>query len=203
MTARKILLLATLAVLACPTLAHAANDRQVWRDTDGQIVHNTFGACVRSRWLIGEDPCAPEVARIEWLHHTYIARAGRTVYFAFNRADLSPEARQRLKTLEGKVMAAADIRGVRIVGYADRLGTASYNLVLSKKRAETVRRYMIRRGLAKPSVTRTRWLGKSVSITDCPAAMPRSQLIDCLQPDRRVTVEIVYRDVPGPAASER
>ena len=38
----------------------------------------------------------------------------------------------------------------------------------------------------------THWLGDTAPTTECPNGMPRKQLIQCLQNDRRVEVELVY-----------
>jgi outer membrane protein OmpA-like peptidoglycan-associated protein len=192
MNARRfILAIAMLAVLAPAGTAHADDVRQVWRDTEGQIVHNTWGNCVRSRWITDTDACAiaPPPER-----HTVIAREDRTVYFEFNKATLSDESRTRLDTLANKVQSADDVEGVDIVGYADRIGTVTYNEALSKRRAETVRAYLATHGLVKPSTTHTKWVGKSEPSADCPDTLSHAQLVDCLQPDRKVTVDMEYRE---------
>jgi outer membrane protein OmpA-like peptidoglycan-associated protein len=99
----------------------------------------------------------------------------------------------RLNTLADRLNSAGDVEGARVVGYADRIGTVSYNEKLSRKRAEAVRDYLIARGVVNSSVTKTRWVGKSEPTADCPKNMTRVQVIDCLQPDRKVEVEIIYR----------
>jgi outer membrane protein OmpA-like peptidoglycan-associated protein len=123
----------------------------------------------------------------------------RTVYFGFNKAGLRGEARNKLDSLAGRLNAATDVTGARIVGYADRIGSVSYNENLSRRRAENVRAYLINHGLVKPSVTETRWVGKSEPSTHCSKYLPRAQLIQCLQPDRKVQVDIEYntQQYPG------
>jgi len=182
-----LILTGVIALTSVISPTRAEDRRQVWRDSEGQIVHDTEGTCVRSRWIIDHDPCATEA------QHTVIAQADRTVYFAFNKADLSPEAKEKLDTLAHRLMDADDIQGARIVGYADRIGTASYNKALSKKRAEAVRNYLVGQGLLKPSKTETQWVGKSKPSANCSNNQSHAELIECLQPDRKVTVEIDYR----------
>jgi len=186
---KTLLVLAGMVTLASMGTARADDYRLVWRDSEGMIVHNTYGNCVRSRWITDRDACGGAVI------HTIIAQADRTVYFAFNKSDLTDESKEHLNTLAGKLMSADDVEGAQIVGYADRIGTVSYNLALSKKRAETVRSYLISRGFLKDSVTKTRWVGKSQPATSCPKDLKKPALVDCLQPDRKVVVEIVYRHV--------
>jgi OOP family OmpA-OmpF porin len=80
------------------------------------------------------------------------------------------------------------------VGYADRIGSVSYNDRLSQRRAQVIEKYLRNRGYLNTTVTQTQWLGKSASVTDCPEGLSRSALISCLHRDRRVTVEMQYKD---------
>jgi len=195
---KSLLLVAGFVTLVSASTARADDYRQVWHDTEGTIVHNTYGNCVRSRWITDQDACAPGAI------HTVIAQEDRTVYFVFNKAELTEEGKAHLNTLADKLMSADDVQGADIVGYADRIGTSSYNLALSKKRAEAVRSYLISRGFLKASVTKTRWVGKSEPTANCPKDLKKPALVDCLQPDRKVVVEIVYHTVveKGPAPAQ-
>jgi len=170
--------------------------RDVVRDeTTGTIVHSTSGACVRTQWMNCCDVCATQVATPRMLNRstiTTLSREERTVYFGFNQANLSPEMKQRLDTLALKLKSDNNVKGARIVGYADRIGSPGYNEMLSKKRAENARRYLVQRGIVNARVADTRWLGSSTSVTDCPDDLRRPELINCLQEDRRVEVEIDY-----------
>jgi OOP family OmpA-OmpF porin len=76
---------------------------------------------------------------------------------------------------------------VTITGYTDRLGTEEYNLALSKRRAESVKMYLMRKGID----------GKRLNIVGKGEANPiahcdqkeQAELIKCLEPNRRVEVE--------------
>lgn len=199
MKTRKKLLIAleVLALTTVASIAHAENDRQVWRDSDGEVVRNSWDTCVRSRWLVDEDPCAEKQVRVMQplpaAPHTIISEEERTVYFAFDKAGLTPDARTRLDALAARLSSADDVNGARIVGYADRIGTVSYNDRLSKKRADNVRAYLIERGFVKESDAETQWVGKSKPSANCSNGLPRAELIECLQPDRKVTVNLSYR----------
>jgi outer membrane protein OmpA-like peptidoglycan-associated protein len=197
---RKILLLVgifltSLILLVSSSAAFADDDRQVWRDSEGQIVHDTWGMCVRSRWALDYDSCAPPPEQITWqpTQHTVIAQEDRTVYFGFNRADLTEEAKKKLGTLANRIKSAKDIQAAQVAGYADRIGTVSYNELLSKKRAANVRDYLVAHDIVNASVTNTRWYGKSEPSANCSNNLPRTQLIECLQPDRKVQVDITYK----------
>jgi outer membrane protein OmpA-like peptidoglycan-associated protein len=116
----------------------------------------------------------------------------RTAYFSFNDTTLTTETRQRLDALATGIKTHNGIRGARVVGFADRIGDPSYNEELSKKRAESVKDYLVSKGIVHASVADTRWFGDSLPATNCPDKLPKSELINCLQQDRRVEVEVDY-----------
>ena len=65
------------------------------------------------------------------------------VQFAFDSADILPRARTQLDAVaEGIKLLPASHR-VLIEGHTDLLGTHQYNLQLSRKRAEAVKRYLV------------------------------------------------------------
>lgn len=197
-----------LALLAAPAWA----DRDV-RDAvqnNAAPVHNTWGNCVRTKWQGGDDVCAPSAppppppaamapppAPVK---HTVISEAQRTVYFPFNKAELTPAAKTQLDTLAETLKGAQDVREAHVLGTADRVGSVKYNDKLSQKRAEAVRDYLVARGYTKASVTKAKWIGKSKPTTSCGKKMAHKKMIACLQNDRRVEIEIVYRsEVEAPA----
>jgi len=179
-----------------------ADTRDVVHNDYGTIVHTEgSGTCVRTKWMDANDPCAPAVAvpppppprvQVQEQIRTVISKEDRTIYFGFNQASISPEMQQRLDTLSNNLRADTTVKGARIVGYADRIGNAGYNEQLSKKRAENVRQYLIAKGVINTQVADTRWYGSQENDTSCNNKLPRPQLIDCLQRDRRVEVEIDY-----------
>jgi len=179
------------------------NDHDVVHDERGQIIRATNGTCVRTKWYADDDVCATRkisehaVSQLTVIEAkktrltSEFSREERTVYFDFDRADLSAEALGRLDTLVDALKADKTVRQAHIVGYADRLGSEAYNEKLSQKRANTVYDYIVKKGYANANVTQTRWVGESEPGTDCPA-QARSGLISCLQYDRRVEVAIEY-----------
>jgi outer membrane protein OmpA-like peptidoglycan-associated protein len=202
----KTFLLAGLVLAGSAGMAHAeAEYHAVVRDSENQIVHDTEGSCVRTKWMTDEGQCTLQrvteqtetrtvqhaTQKVETRSADKLTQEDRTVYFEFNRANLSPEAQERLGTLAKVLKSDQSVREAKIVGYADRIGSSTYNESLSQKRAETVRDYLVANGYTNARVTETRWVGKSEPSTNCPAEA-RTQLIACLQDDRRVEVEIGY-----------
>jgi len=111
--------------------------------------------------------------------------------FDFNKATLRDEGKAKLDKL------AADIKGIKLeviiaVGHADRIGTDAYNQKLSEKRAEAVKTYLVGKGV-EPNRVYTEGKGKKQPITKADQCKgPKSKkVIDCLQPDRRVEIEVI------------
>ncbi len=199
-----------LAGLVFSAVANAAtaDNRDVVHDWRAQVITNSFGNCVRTKWSSKADECGiaprqevqaqaqePEPEQIAAVPHTIIEDEARTVYFDFNKAKISAGEDAKLDTLANTLKSSNDISGVSIVGYADRIGNAGYNDKLSQKRAKAVEKYLKKHGYLNTSVAKTRWLGESTSVTQCANGMKRKALISCLQKDRRVTLEIQYREM--------
>jgi OOP family OmpA-OmpF porin len=88
------------------------------------------------------------------------------------------------------------------VGHADRIGNEQYNEKLSAERAEAVRQYLAKLGIEENRV-RTEGRGDNEPVTgDQCKGVRGTKLIACLQPDRRVEIEVRgTREVAGGAGS--
>ena len=110
--------------------------------------------------------------------------------FEFNKATLTPAARDLLaKQVVARMWELASIRDINVNGHADRLGTSEYNQKLSDARAQAVRHYLVSRGMEAGRVE-TFSYGKTLPVKSCPDDKNRAALIACLEPNRRVEVEI-------------
>ncbi len=185
-------------------MAHAETDQDVVRSgNSARTVVNSFNNCVRTKWMSAGDPCAPPAPPapkpVVQQTHVVIAQEERTIYFDFNKALLTDEAKRKLESLAVKLKSDRQVKQARIVGYADRIGRADYNEKLSRKRAENVRDYLIERGFINIQVAETRWLGDTAPSTHCAENLPHAELVTCLQQDRKVEVEIDYLPQPRPS----
>jgi OOP family OmpA-OmpF porin len=109
-----------------------------------------------------------------------------TELFAFNSATLNlPQP--RLDEIAAALAADPAITDVDITGYADRLGSAAYNLALSERRAHAVRDYLIGKGIASARL-KAYGKGEANPVVVC-TEKKRVDLIKCLEPNRRVEVE--------------
>lgn len=112
--------------------------------------------------------------------------------FDFDKAGIKPAGKQALDKF------AADLRGtsfdiITVTGHTDRLGSDLYNMNLSTRRAEAVKIYLVEPAGIPPNKITTRGAGESQPVTkpgECKGQTPGKALIACLQPDRRVEVEV-------------
>lgn len=70
------------------------------------------------------------------------------VLFDFDKADLVPQAEETLNRAAEFVKQRSRGGVIRIEGYTDAKGSASYNLKLSRRRAESVQNWFLTHGLA-------------------------------------------------------
>jgi len=110
--------------------------------------------------------------------------------FAFDRYALTAAAKQRLdQDVIDKLASCASIESVVIEGHADRLGSQQYNQKLSERRAESVKSYVVAKGVA-PDKVETIGMGKTVPAKFCPDSKDRKELIACLAPNRRAIISL-------------
>jgi len=69
-----------------------------------------------------------------------------TIYFDFNKADLRPEAEAELDKLAEQLNASKEYNIV-IGGHTCNMGSESYNMKLSEKRAQAVVKYLLKKGV--------------------------------------------------------
>jgi len=113
-----------------------------------------------------------------------------TVSFASNQSRLDEMARFRLDTdIIGKLGAVGTISYVHVNGHTDRIGSPQYNQKLSERRAEAVKAYLVSKGM-NASQLEVFGYGKTTPIKSCPDQKDRKALNVCLEPNRRVEVEL-------------
>lgn len=105
-------------------------------------------------------------------------------HFAFDSAQLTADGRA---ALDAWLASGTKDANIVITGHADRLGPASYNHALSRRRAEAARAYLIGKGV---DASRIQIIakGETQPVKHCKGgANPRT--IACLAPNRRVEID--------------
>jgi len=111
--------------------------------------------------------------------------------FDFNKAVLRPAGKEKLDELVSKAQAIK-LEVILAVGHTDRIGGDAYNQKLSEKRAAAVKEYLVAKGIEANRVY-TEGKGEKQPVTGdkCKGNAKTKALIDCLQPDRRVDIEVI------------
>lgn len=117
--------------------------------------------------------------------------------FDFDKAELRPAGREALDDFVVK-LGGMEPEMIMATGHADRFGSDRYNQRLSEQRVESVRIYLVNKGVGANRI-HTEGKGESEPISkldDC-AGAKSAQVIACLQPDRRVELEVVGLKKPN------
>jgi OOP family OmpA-OmpF porin len=112
------------------------------------------------------------------------------VLFDSNKSALRPAGRDTLDAFVSKIRGL-ESQSVIAIGYADRMGSEASNQILSEDRVNTVKSYLVSKGVAANRVQTSAWgeTRPSTSATECKDAnTPKN--VACMQPDRHVLIEI-------------
>lgn len=115
--------------------------------------------------------------------------------FNFNESTLLPEGRAALDRLiqsaKDRAAAGETFSDVTVIGHTDQIGEASVNQQLSVARAKAVSNYLLSHGFPSQTI-QSEGRGSSEPVVPLSACSSKTgqALIDCLQPNRRVVVQM-------------
>jgi OOP family OmpA-OmpF porin len=175
------------ALVAFSALASLASAQTIdnWRNANGDVWKNASGDCWRNaNWTpataapgCGPAPApapqAPAASKV-----TYAADA----FFDFDKATLKPAGKAKLDDLVGKVKGI-NLEVIIAVGHTDSVGSDVYNQKLSVKRAESVKAYLVSKGIEKNRIY-TEGKGEKQPVADNKTNEGRGK-------NRRVEIEVV------------
>ena len=125
----------------CPSTAGpAANNGCAWPDTDGDGVLDKDDNCKNEVGPASNNGC-PEVKKIN-----ADVFANNHILFNINKSTFKPGVTKQLDGMIG-TMNEFPTSEFDINGHTDNTGTAAYNLMLSDKRANAVKDYLIKNGV--------------------------------------------------------
>ena len=104
------------------------------------------------------------------------------VLFDFDKATIKPEGKSKLDELAGKVKDI-NLEVVIAIGHTDSIGSDAYNQKLSVRRAESVKAYLVSKGI-EPNRVYTEGKGEKQ-----PVASNKTK--DGRQKNRRVEIEVI------------
>jgi OOP family OmpA-OmpF porin len=117
------------------------------------------------------------------------------VLFDFDKAVVKPEGKSKLDDMSSKVRGI-NLEVVIAIGHADSIGSDAYNQRLSVRRAESIKAYLVSKGI-EPNRVYTEGKGEKQSLTagKCKNMgkehRSNKKMVDCLGPDRRVEIEVI------------
>lgn len=183
---------AVLAILASVTFSGGAKAAQdVVVTADGAYVVNTFGNCVRTMWDAPTDKCAPAapVQATQYVtpkpHQLTDKSRSYLVFFDFDKSTLTPDAKEILSTLR-KDAGNKNALTFEVTGHADRSGSDDYNLRLSERRAEAVKKELMMLGVGDENVM-TQAKGESMPLVPTEDGVREPQ-------NRRAEIVFGYRE---------
>lgn len=138
MTLRVKLIIAALALLPL-----AACDTSDTREAGSSVDEGNFGnpTMMNGLAMTGEGNAT------QMLGNRFASEVNPTVNFDFNLSQLTPEAAATLARQAAWIKRFPEVR-FSVYGYADRVGTESYNKGLGLRRARTVVAYLIGQGIS-------------------------------------------------------
>ena len=145
---------------------------------------------VHHRWCAEEAPVAQPVVAEPQVERINLSADALLRFNQSDAADMLPEGKATLDRLaENLVSRQAHIDSIALTGHTDRLGSEQYNYNLGLQRAQTVKNYLQGKGVQAPISVAS--AGESQPVTTaCTGTRATAALKACLQPDRRVTVDI-------------
>ncbi len=129
-------------------------------DSDGDGVADNEDRCPTVRGTIANKGC-PEMEKEDVKKITQIASS---IYFESNSDKLKPVSLPQLDAL-AEIMKKYDAANLSIEGHTDSNGDDAYNLSLSQKRCETVKNYLMSKGIFESRLSATGY-GETKPIAD-------------------------------------
>mgnify|MGYP003468355032 CR=1 FL=1 len=190
------------------------------QDSNGTVARSAYGLCWRTgHWLpadavLGCDgelsppiakPSAPALAipyasvvnsaaPIESDRCNFTVTLENDQTFQFNSAALSKAAKELVdRDVLPRLAHCAGIEAIRITGHTDLLGAVKYNHRLSEKRAAELVDYLKSKNI-NSAITAT-GAGATEPVKTCDKKLPRENLIQCLAPNRRVTIQVKGKSI--------
>jgi OmpA-OmpF porin, OOP family len=191
------------------------------RDTGGNVPMSAYGLCwhtgfgpVSPNWTEGCDPklvpasvtlpveaapvAEPAAAAVVAPAPAPVAQKltfDADMLFDFDKSSLRPAGRTTLDNFVDRIKGI-NPEAITTVGHTDRIGSSQYNQRLSEERAESVKTYLVGAGIASSRV-QSSGKGETQPVTLAGECVSGSaKVLNCLQPDRRVDVELIGARIP-------
>jgi OOP family OmpA-OmpF porin len=192
--------------------AHSVEKEGYLIDTRGNVVKNNYNECWRTGYwtpAMAIAECDPDLVKKETSAASPTAAVASgpekaafakitlqaETLFDFDKAVVRPDGKKTLdKEVVAKMKQYPEVEVVLVTGHADRIGKEAYNQKLSARRADAVKSYLVGQGVDAKRIE-TSAKGESEPVASCSdvkgkESRKNKKLVACLQPNRRVMVEV-------------
>lgn len=205
---KQLKLSALAAALLVSASAFAAKPGYLADVSTDSVVRNSYGECWKDSSFnkaanglvecgdkVAAKPVVADAAKPKLVEVREKVTLSAKVLFNFDKATLTPAATGELDPLAARLKGDANLKSVEIDGYTDFLGSDKYNLTLSQQRADAVKNYFVNAGVDAGKIVAIGKGKDEAKMTDeCKAQFKGKKLYaklkDCLEPDRRVELDI-------------
>jgi type IX secretion system PorP/SprF family membrane protein len=164
----------------CPNIAGPTENKGCpYEDTDGDGLLDKDDECPKTAGPIENGGCPI----IEEKEQEVLNTAFNNLEFETNLDVIKNTSKPSLIQLANTLKKKPDWR-IELAGHTDNVGDADANMILSKKRAESVKRFLTEKGINEGRIE-TQFFGESKPIEDNITAMGR-------QKNRRVELKIIF-----------
>jgi len=160
-----------------------------WPDTDKDGILDKDDACPTVPGVVEFKGCPPPPP-MKAAEQKILEKAFSSLEFATAKDIIKPKSFPSLNALATLLKQHSEDWTLKLSGHTDNEGNADKNFVLSEKRANAVKAYLVKKG-AKADKIITEWFGQTQPIAD--NATPAGR-----QKNRRVEMKIIYKETVQP-----
>ncbi len=118
-----------------------------WPDTDQDGVNDRVDNCINEAGPVANQGCPEKVKQLVVITRERLVIKDK-VYFETNKATLAKKSNTLLDQIGAIVVGHEEIRLLQIEGHTDNSGVPEQNLQLSQDRADAVKAYLVKKGVA-------------------------------------------------------
>ncbi len=215
---RKITLGVAIAAVSALSMniasAHPVEKEGYLIDTRGNVVKNNYNECWKTGYwtpAMAIAECDPDLVKkeepkkVEAKPAPVAAGPAKPAFekitlqaetlFDFDKSVVRADGKTKLNDeVVAKMKQYPQVEIVLVTGHADRVGKDAYNQKLSERRAAAVKDYLVSQGIEGKRIE-TAAKGESEPVVACSDVKGKEsgknkKLVECLQPNRRVMVEV-------------
>lgn len=113
----------------------------------------------------------------------------KNIYFDLGRSNIQPDAAAELDKLAA-LLKQHPVTKIEIWGYTDSRGSSQYNLILSRRRAEAAKNYLVEKGISADRLS-VKWYGETHLVNRC------ADGVNCTEADHQLNRRVEFKVLNG------